>query len=104
LAQTIPLFELKKLSIAKLKFETGALIDTLTRYKEKGSYSAKRGNNPEALIRTILKDLEIPFESGDLTELIKTAKVSKRTMDFIIPEPNSGVLWMASDGMFAKAI
>ena len=36
LAQTLPLFELKKLSISKLKFEIPAMIDTLVRYKEKG--------------------------------------------------------------------
>ena len=39
LADTIPLFELKKLSISKLKFETSEMIDSLIRYKEKGSYS-----------------------------------------------------------------
>lgn len=41
LAQTLPLFELKKLSISKLNFETPAMIDTLVRYKEKGSYSGQ---------------------------------------------------------------
>jgi len=33
LADTIPLFELKKLSISKLKFELPEMIDTLIRYK-----------------------------------------------------------------------
>ncbi|MCX8472285.1 MAG: hypothetical protein ORN85_01415, partial [Sediminibacterium sp.] len=69
LAQTLPLFELKKLSISKLNFEIPALIDTLVRYKEKGSYSGKAENNPEYYIATILKDLKIPFEKGDLNEL-----------------------------------
>jgi len=85
LAQTLPLFELKKLSISKLKFEIPALIDTLVRYKEKGSYSGKAENNPEFYIATILKDLKIPFEKGDLDELFAKEKVAKRTMDFIIP-------------------
>lgn len=85
LAKTVPLFELKKLSISKLKFEIPAMIDTLIRYKEKGSYSGKKENNPEALIENILKDLQIPFEKGDLGELVTNAPNNKRTMDFILP-------------------
>ena len=53
LADTIPLFELKKLSISKLQFQMPDLIDTLIRYKEKGSYSGKRNNNPERVIENI---------------------------------------------------
>jgi hypothetical protein len=85
LSQTLPLFEIKKLSISKLKFETSALIDTLIRYKEKGSYSGKEENNPEFLLASILKKLQIPYSKGDLNELITNEKFSKRTMDFIIP-------------------
>lgn len=85
LAQTLPLFELKKLSISKLKFEVPALIDTLVRYKEKGSYSGKSENNPEYLIARILEDLNLSFEKGDLDELFKNEPVAKRTMDFILP-------------------
>lgn len=85
LAQTLPLFELKKLSISKLKFEVHAMTDTIIRYKEKGSYSGQAENNPEILIKTLLNDLEIPFQKGDLTELISHAPINKRTMDFIIP-------------------
>ena len=85
LTETIPLFELKKLSISKLKFEIPEMIDTLIRYKEKGSYSGQRENNAEVLIEEILSNLEIPFEKGDLKELVDNAPDSKRTMDFIIP-------------------
>jgi hypothetical protein len=85
LSSILPLFELKKLSISKLKFELPALIDTLVRYKEKSSYSGKQENNPEYFIASILKKLNIPFEKGDLTELIKYEPIAKRTMDFIIP-------------------
>lgn len=85
LANILPLFELKKLSISKLKFETPAIIDTLIRYKEKGSYSGKSENNPEYLISSIIKENNIKFEKGDLTELFNKAQISKRTMDFIIP-------------------
>lgn len=86
LARTLPLFELKKLSISKLQYQIPDLIDTLIRYKEKGSYSGKKENNPETVIENILEELEITFESGDLTELISSAPASKRTMDFIIPD------------------
>lgn len=85
LAQTLPLFELKKLSISKLNFEIPAMIDTLVRYKEKGSYSGQAENNPEFLIKTILEDLKIPFEKGDLEELFKHKFDEKRTMDFVLP-------------------
>jgi len=89
LAQTLPLFELKKISISKLKFEIPALIDTLVRYKEKGSYSGKAENNPEYYIAAILDDLKIPYDKGDLDELFAKEKVSKRTMDFIIPSKDN---------------
>lgn len=89
LSKALPLFELKKLSISKLSFEIDALIDTLIRYKEKGSYSAKRENNPEVVIENILDEMEIGFEKGDLRELIENAPDRKRKMDFIIPDKRS---------------
>ncbi|MBL7785566.1 MAG: hypothetical protein JNM36_06655 [Chitinophagales bacterium] len=85
LATTLPLFELKKLSISKLNFEIPALIDTLVRYKEKGSYAGKGENNPEYLLAGILDEMGISFQKGDLTELFINEPVAKRTMDFIIP-------------------
>ena len=85
LANTIPLFELKKMSISKLKFEATAMIDTLVRYKEKGSYSGKKKNNPEVVLENLLKGLGISFEKGDLDKLLDSAPTQKRTMDFIIP-------------------
>lgn len=85
LAQTLPLFELKKLSISKLKFEVPAMIDTLVRYKEKGSYAGQAENNPEFVIKTLLDELKITHEKGDLTELFKHKFDEKRTMDFILP-------------------
>lgn len=92
LSKTIPLFELKKLSISKLKFEIPEMIDTLIRYKEKGSYSGKKDNNPEIVIEEILNELKIPFETGDLSELIENAPNTKRTMDFIIPNKSNPVI------------
>ncbi len=85
LTETIPLFELRKLSLSKLKFEIPEMLDTLVRYKEKGSYSGKKANNPEIVISEILTQSDITFETGDLTDLIHNAPNSKRTMDFIIP-------------------
>ena len=85
LTKVIPLFELKKLSISKLKFEIPEMIDTLIRYKEKGSYSGQKEKNPEVLIANILDDLDIPYTSGDLNKLIDTSFNEKRRMDFIIP-------------------
>ncbi len=92
LANTIPLFELKKLSISKLNFDIPELIDTIIRYKEKGSYSGKKGNNPETIIDKILKEFELPYETGDLTELINNAPDNKRTMDFIIPNKQNPLI------------
>lgn len=85
LAETLPLFELKKLSISKLKFDINEMIDTLVRYKEKGSYSGKYENNPECLLQHIILDCGFTYEKGDLTELFNKEKTEKRTMDFIIP-------------------
>ena len=85
LTKTIPLFELKKLSVSKLKFEMPEMIDTLIRYKEKGSYSGKKDNNPEIMIQKVLNKLNISFETGDLRELVENFHDNKRTMDFIIP-------------------
>ncbi len=92
LANTIPLFELKKLSISKLKFEIPELLDTLIRYKEKGSYSGRKENNPETLVAEILDRLGITFETGDLSELIENAPDNKRTMDFIIPNKKNPLI------------
>lgn len=96
LAETIPLFELKKLSISKLKFEIPEMIDSLIRYKEKGSYSGKKGNNPEILIQAILNRLDIDFETGDLKQLIDNAPDNKRTMDFIIPNKKNPLIVIES--------
>ena len=86
LARILPLFELKKLSISKLKFEVTAMIDTLVRYKEKGSYSGLKGNRVETVIEGVLNWLELPFERGDLDKLAEHEPDLKRTMDFIIPD------------------
>ena len=90
------MFELKKLSISKLKFEISELLDTIIRYKEKGSYSGIKDNNPETVITEILEKLRLTFETGDLTELISNAPDNKRTMDFIIPNKKKPLLIIES--------
>lgn len=85
LANTMPLFELKKLSISKLQFDIPAMIDTLVRYKEKGSYSGQKENNPETVIADLIDMLGLSYETGDLSRLKENAPDTKRTMDFIIP-------------------
>lgn len=96
LNQTLPIFELKKLSISKMKFDLPALIDTVIRYKEKGSYSGKAKNNPETIIIDILNSLDVKFESGDLSKLVTNALATKRRMDFIIPNQHSPLLIVES--------
>lgn len=85
LVKTMKTFELKKLSFSKMRFDIEAMLDTLVRYKEKGSYSAKKGNNAETLIKNLLELKSITWATGDLKELVDNAPIQKRTMDFIIP-------------------
>ena len=86
LANTIPLFELKKLGISKLQFDIPSMIDTLVRYKVKGSYSGQKDNNSETVIADILDELGLAYEGGDLA---KFPRSTKRRMDFIIPDKKS---------------
>ncbi len=89
LGRVLPPFELRKLSIDKLSFRPEPMIDTLVRYKEKGSYSGLKENNPETVIEKILKNLGLKYTSGDLQSLVGVVNDKKRTMDFIIPDQAS---------------
>ena len=86
LGRVLPPFELRKLSIDKLSFRAEPMIDTLVRYKEKGSYSGMKENNPETVIESILDELGLNHTSGDLQSLVGVVDDKKRTMDFIIPD------------------
>jgi len=55
-----------------------------------------KDNNPETVITETLKKLELPFETGDLTELINNAPDNKRTMDFIIPSKKNPLIIVES--------
>lgn len=96
LTEALPLFELKKLSVEKLGFKIESLVDTLIRYKEKGSYSGKKENNPEVLIEKVLEELGIPHATGDLKKLVGVLDEEKRTMDFIIPDQENPLLIIES--------
>ena len=81
--QVLPLFEFKKLDINKFSFSIESLIDTLIRYKTKGSYKAAKGGNPEVTIEQILSFHKLTFERGKFR--IPEAGNIPRTMDFIVP-------------------
>ncbi len=81
--RVLPLFEFKKLDINKFSFSIESLVDTIIRYKTKGSYKAERGGNPEILIEQILASHKWSFEKGKFR--IPEAGNIPRTMDFIIP-------------------
>jgi len=73
---------IQKLDINKFSFSIESLVDTITRYKTKGSYSASKERNPEVVIEKILYSHKIPFEKGKIGSI-------PRTMDFIIPDKTS---------------
>lgn len=81
--KVLPLFEFKKLDITKFSFSIESLVDTIIRYKTKGSYKAAREGNPEIVIEHILKSQKLGFEKGKFR--IPEAGNIPRTMDFIIP-------------------
>ncbi len=87
LIQYLPPFELVKLSSEKFSFQVPAFLDTVVRYKEKGSYTGKKENNPEEELRLLLNEAKIPYRSGvKLNRLMPLNDLSNRTMDFIIPD------------------
>lgn len=81
--QVLPLFEFKKLDINKFSFSIESLVDTIIRYKTKGSYKATREGNPEVVIEQILTSHKLSFEKGKFR--IPEVSNIPRTMDFIIP-------------------
>lgn len=86
LQRYLPPFELNKLTPYSFSFELNSFLETLVKYKEKGSYSGKTENNPEEEIKAILENACITFVSGKKLDRIKHINdSSNRTMDFIIP-------------------
>lgn len=104
LRQTLPLFEFKKLNFSKLDFSPQSLIDTIIRYKAKGSYAAFEENNPTGFIRKILDENGIEYISNQKLKHIR------RSIDFAIPNKNepkviieSSYVVTTSSGMGDKA-
>lgn len=87
IGKVLPLFEFKKLDINKFSFSIESLVDTIIRYKTKGSYKAGKGGNPEVVIEDILDENKITYERGKFN--IPEAGNIPRTMDFIIPNKAS---------------
>jgi len=85
--KVLPLFEFKKLDIKKFSFSIESLVDTIIRYKTKGSYKAARGGNPEVVIENVLILHKLTFEKGKFR--IPEAGNIPRTMDFIVPNKTS---------------
>ena len=85
--KVLPLFEFKKLDIKKFSFSIESLVDTIIRYKTKGSYKAAREGNPEVVIEQVLKSHKLTFEKGKFR--IPKAGNIPRTMDFIVPNKTS---------------
>lgn len=99
IANTLKPFEVRKLGIEKLKdivTMSEETIDTLIRYREKGSYTGKKENNAETAIENVLKELGISWEHGDLPKLAKNVPDKKRTMDFVIPNKQNPLLIIES--------
>jgi hypothetical protein len=85
--KVLPLFEFKKLDIKKFSFSIESLVDTIIRYKTKGSYKADREGNPEVVIEQVLISHKLTFEKGKFR--IPAAGNIPRTMDFIVPNKTS---------------
>ncbi len=85
--KVLPLFEFKKLDIKKFSFSIESMVDTIIRYKTKGSYKAAREGNPEVVIENILTFHKLTLEKGKFK--IPEAGNIPRTMDFIVPNKTS---------------
>lgn len=104
LRRVLPLFELKKLNFSKLDFSAESFIDTIIRYKTKGSYAAFEENNPTGFIKKILEKHKIPYSVNQKLKHIR------RNIDFAIPNQNkpkiiieSSYVVTTSSGMGDKA-
>ena len=102
---SLPLFEFKKLDLSKLNFTYESLMDTIIRYKVKGSYNAQKENNPEAVLGKLLTQNGIKWEKGN-----RFRSIVGRDMDFLIPDKENPCIFIecsyvatTSSGMGDKA-
>jgi len=88
---SLPLFEYKKLDITKLNFTLESLIDTIIRYKIKGSYAASPENNPEAIVASTLSENKIRWQKGN-----RFRNIVGRDIDFLIPNRKDPIVFIES--------
>ena len=100
LGKMIPEYNSSKMSsnvIRNVTTLSEQTIDTMMRYKERGSYAGRKGNNAETVLQTILDDANITYDSGcDLPLLAENEKTLKRTMDFMIPNKENPLVIIES--------
>lgn len=100
LGEMIPKYNLSKITpsvIDNVTTLSDQTIDIMMRYKERGSYAGRKGNNPETLLQTILNAANITYDSGcDLPLLAENEQTLKRTMDFMIPSKENPILIIES--------
>ncbi len=91
------------LTIDKLQLHKDALIDTLVRYSLSGRYAASKGTVPEEIVKGILDELNIPYESGKVEGI-------GRKIDVVIPSKDNPKIFIeisyvetTSSGMGDKA-
>lgn len=89
--ESLPLFEYKKLDIEKITFKTESLLDTIIRYRNKGSWKGAKENNPESIIEQRLLEKKISFEKG-----IGFRKIIGRDMDFVLPNKQRPKIFVES--------
>lgn len=87
----------------KLTLQREALVDTLIRYSLSGRYSTSKGVVPEEIIKNILNELDVPYESGRV-------KGIGRKIDIVIPSKENPKIFIqisyvetTSSGMGDKA-
>jgi hypothetical protein len=83
------LFDLKKLNPGKFLFLDEEMFDTLARYSLFGSYNAKKGKGAEDIIKEILEEMNVRYETG-------TVKNVRATIDFIIPSKDNPKIFIQS--------
>ena len=100
LGKMIPQYNSSKMTfsvINNITSLTEQTLYTMMRYKERGSYAGRKGNNAETVLQTILKNANIPYDSGcDLPLLAENEKTLKRTMDFMIPNKENPLVVIES--------
>jgi len=99
LQNMLPQFMFNCLSAEKLGsilYTNDDVQDTILRYKLRGSRAGKKKNNGEVIIEEILHELNIPYERGALSELVKHSLNSSRNMDYACPSKDNPLVVIES--------